>query len=97
MTQYDSNTAANIAALDTVLAEWTSSDPYAMRINKIMSGVEPGNADALGASTITQDAKANTLQDGQSPTQFGNWFLYWSNTKGKDMVRKNSADMQTPL
>jgi hypothetical protein len=96
-TQYDGNTSANIAALDAVLAEWTSGDPYSTRIDNIMSGVEPGNADALSPSTITQDAKANVLQDRTSQTQFGNWFLYWSNTQGKDTVKKNSAERQTLL
>ena len=45
-TSYDSNTGANIAALDAILAEWSSSDSYATRINKIMSGVGPGGTDA---------------------------------------------------
>jgi Ca2+-binding RTX toxin-like protein len=95
-TQYDSNTAANIAALDAVLAEWTSSDPYAMRIDEIMSGVGLGNTVALNGNTITQDAKANTLQDSTSQSQFGNWFLYWNNTR-KDTVKKNSGETGTPL
>jgi hypothetical protein len=96
-TRYDSRTSANIAALDAVLAEWTSSDSYNTRINNIMSGVGPGNAVSLSANTITQDARANTLQDGNTQTQFGNWFLYWSNAKGKDTVKKNSAEMQNLL
>jgi hypothetical protein len=98
-TQYDSNTTANIAALDAVLAEWTSSDPYSTRINNIMSGIEPGYSAPLNSTTITQDTKANTLQDGKTQTQFGNWFLYWSNSTGKDTVRKNtgSTETQSPL
>ena len=40
-TSYDSNTSANIAALDAILAEWSSSDSYSLRISKIMSGVGP--------------------------------------------------------
>jgi hypothetical protein len=97
-TQYDSNTTANIAALDAVLAEWTSTtDSCSTRINKIMSGVGPGTTIALNASTITQDAKANTLQDGTGQTQFGNWFLYWNSATGKDTVKKNSAETQNLL
>ena len=38
-TNYDSNTSANIAALDAILAEWSSSDSYSLRISKIMNGV----------------------------------------------------------
>jgi fibronectin-binding autotransporter adhesin len=96
-TEYDSNTAANIAALDAVLAEWTSSDSYGTRIEKIMSGVGPGGTDALNANTVTQDAKANTLQDGTTQTQFGNWFLYWSDSAGKDTVKKNRVETQNLL
>src|SRR5262249_1996999 len=96
-TKYDSNTSANIAALDAVLAEWTSSDSYATRINDIVAGVGPGNTVALNASTINQDAKANLLQDGTSQTQFGNWFLFWSNSTGKDTVKKSSTEMQNLL
>jgi hypothetical protein len=94
-TQYDSNTAANIAALDAVLAEWTSTtDPYATRINKIMSGVGSSNA-ALNANTITQDAKANTLQDSKTQTQAENWGLYWNDSTGKDTVKKNTGSTET--
>ena len=41
-TSYDSNTSANIAALDAILAEWSSSDSYSTRISKIMSGITVG-------------------------------------------------------
>jgi predicted GH43/DUF377 family glycosyl hydrolase len=36
-TSYDADSAANIAALDAILAEWTSSDTYAMRYAKIFA------------------------------------------------------------
>ena len=49
-TKYDSDTSANITALDAILAEWASSDSYSMRINNIMSGsgglVMPGSTRA---------------------------------------------------
>jgi hypothetical protein len=41
-TIYESDTSTHITALDAILAEWTSSDSYATRINKIMSGVGSG-------------------------------------------------------
>jgi hypothetical protein len=94
-TQYDSNTSASIAALDAIPAEWTSDDPYAARINKIMSGVGPGNTVALNANTITQDAKANTLQDSKTQTQSENWDLYWNDSTGKDTVKKNTGSTET--
>jgi hypothetical protein len=92
-TKYDGNTTANIAALDAILAEWTSSDSYSTRIGKIFAGVGPGGADALNSSTITQDANANTLQDGSSQTQNNNWFLGWSN----DKVTKKASEVETVL
>ena len=92
-TSYDADTAANIAALDAILAEWTSSDSYATRIGKIFAGVGTGGADALNGSTVTQDGKANTLQDGSTQSQNNNWFLAWSN----DKVTKKSSEVETVL
>ncbi len=65
-TNYDSNTSASIAALDAILAEWSSSDSYSLRISKIMSGVGPGGTDALNSSTCQSDGVANTVSDGPS-------------------------------
>ena len=41
-TKYNSNTSANIAALDAILAEWTSADTYATKISKITQRRGPG-------------------------------------------------------
>ena len=38
-TVYDGNSGSNIAALDTILAEWASNAPYAKRISTIGKGV----------------------------------------------------------
>ena len=65
-TSYDSNTSANIAALDAILAEWSSNDSYSMRISKIMNGVGSGGTDALNSSTCQSDGVANTVSDGAS-------------------------------
>jgi hypothetical protein len=92
-TNYDGDTAANIAALDAILAEWTSSDSYSTRIGKIFAGVGPGGTDALNSSTVTQDGKANTLQDGSTQSQNNNWFLAWSN----DKVTKKSSEVEMVL
>jgi hypothetical protein len=90
---YDSHNAAKIAALDAILAEWTSSDSYSARIGKIFAGVETGGADALDSSTVSEDAKANTLQDGSSQTQNNNWLLGWSN----GVVKKKAGEIETVL
>ncbi len=92
-TTYDSNTSANVAALDAILAEWTSSASYANRITAIMNGVGTGHVDALNASTITQDGSANTLQDETGQTQNQNWFLSWP----ADTVTKKSNETDTNL
>ena len=89
-TNYDSNTSANIAALDAILAEWSSSDSYSLRISKIMSGVGPGGTDALNSSTCQSDGVANTVSDGASSTQ-NNWFI----VNSKDKVTKKSNETET--
>ena len=91
-TNYDSNTSANIAALDAILAEWSSSDSYSMRISKIMSGVGPGGTDALNSSTCQSDGVANTVSDGASSTQ-NNWFI----VNSKDKVTKQSNETETTV
>jgi hypothetical protein len=89
-TSYDSNTGASIAALDVILAEWSSSDSYATRINKIMSGVGPGGTDALNSSTCQSDGVANKVSDGTAPTQ-NNWFI----VNNKDKVTKQAGETET--
>jgi hypothetical protein len=74
-TTYDSNTSANIAALDAILAEWASSDLYATKISKINTGITVGSKTyALNATTVQSDGVANTLSDGTAATQ-DNWFI----------------------
>ena len=92
-TTYDGDTATNIAALDAILAEWTSGDSYTTRLGKIFAGVGPGGTDALNSSTVKQDGKANTLQDGSTESQNNNGFLAWSN----DKVTKKSNEVETVL
>jgi hypothetical protein len=92
-TSYDANSGANILALDAILAEWTSSDSYSARIGNIFGGLGGLSADPLNSSTVSQDAKANTLQDGSSQTQNDNWFVGWSN----DVVKKNAGEIKIVL
>ena len=91
-TKYDSNTAANITALDAILAEWTSADSYAIEISKIMSGVGPGSAYKFNASTITQDRTPAPSGREQQP-QNHNWFLSWPS----DTVAKKPNETDTIL
>jgi hypothetical protein len=89
-TSYDSNTSADIAALDAILAEWSSSDSYSLRITKIMTGVGPGGTDALNSSTCQSDGVANTVNDGASGAQ-NNWFI----VNSKDKVTKQGNETET--
>jgi len=89
-TSYDSNTPTNIAALDAILAEWSSTDLYSTRISKIMSGVGSGGTDALNSSTCQSDGVANTVSDGASATQ-NNWFI----VNSKDKVTKKRNETET--
>ncbi len=88
-TNYDSNTTANIAALDGILAEWPSSDFCSLRISRIVSRVGPGDTDALNSSTCQSDGVANTVSDGASGAQ-NNWFIVSS----KDNVTKQSNETE---
>jgi hypothetical protein len=90
-TGYDSNTTDNIAALDAILAEWTSTDSYAVKISKLSNGITAGsNTYALNATTVQSDGVANTLTDGSQATQ-ANWFIVSS----KDKVTKKSNETKT--
>ena len=89
-TSYDSDTSANIAALDAILAEWSSSDSYSLRISKIMSGVGAADTHALNATTWQSDNAANTVSDGTSSTE-NNWFI----VNSKDKVTKQSSEAET--
>jgi hypothetical protein len=89
-TNHDSNSPANIAALDAIMAEWSSSDAYSLGISKIMSGVGPENSDALNSSTCQSDGVANTVSDGTAQTQ-NNWFI----VNSKEKVTKQSGETAT--
>jgi len=90
-TTYNSNTSANIAALDAILAEWTSADSYGLKINKI-TGVTPGVAYQFNASTVNPDLSANTVKDGSGFVQ-SNWFIVGPS----DHVTKKTNETQTTI
>ncbi len=90
-TNYDSDTPANIAALDAILAEWTSGTSYANRISAITKGVGKRHADAFNSRTIRTDTNANTLADRSTRIQSSNWFL----VSKRDSVTKNRKETKT--
>jgi hypothetical protein len=89
-TLYDKDTPASIAALDAILAEWTSNDPYATRIAKITAGVGPGGAWALNGSTCLVKRTADVLSDG-TPAIKANWFI----VEPSDKVTKKANETVT--
>jgi len=90
-TSFDSQTSANIAALDAILAEWTSNLPYARRIAAIKSGLGKNHRDAFNTRTIQTDANANALSDGKTQTRIFNWFL----VSRRDGVTKKRNEVKT--
>jgi hypothetical protein len=92
-TSYGSNTSANLAALEAILAEWASSDLYATKISKLSSGITVGSKTyILNATTVRSDGVANTLSDGTAATQ-NNWFIV--NSKDNDSNRKANETVTT--
>ncbi len=90
-TTYGVNTPANIAALDAILAEWSSTDSYVVRITKISDGTIPGGY-ALNASTVKSNGQTNIVSDGIQPTQ-QNWFIITRN----DVVTAKGTETQTTI
>jgi hypothetical protein len=90
-TSYDSNTSANIAALDAILAEWSSIDSYAVRISKISKGITVGSHTyELNQTTVQPDAVASSVSDGSAAIQ-NNWFIVSS----QDHVTKKANETET--
>ncbi|HKI19956.1 MAG TPA: hypothetical protein VKA15_18855, partial [Isosphaeraceae bacterium] len=90
-TSYDGDTSANIAALDTILAEWTSNASYAKRITTIEKGVGLRHRDAFSSRTIRTDTNANALSDGRTQIRNLNWFL----VSRRDSVTKKRNETKT--
>ncbi len=62
----------DLAALDTVMAEWTRTDRnYRQRIQALQAGVGPGGAIALNATTVFGDDDRDQLWGGSG----SDWFL----------------------
>jgi hypothetical protein len=93
-TEFDSvNPPDNVAALDEILAEWTSSAPYLIRISKIKVGLGPFHRFAFRSNTIAADPKKNYLADGPLALNAGDWFL----ASFKDHVTKKVKEVKTVI
>jgi len=77
------NEGGNTAALDAILAGWTSSDSSTSRISKIMNRVAEGT-------------NANTLSNGGSQTQNNNVFLTLTSLPA-DKLHKKPGETDTNL
>jgi uncharacterized protein (TIGR03118 family) len=70
-TAYDSN----IPALLQILAEWTSTDPYTMRVDKLHNGT--GGLPILNSTTVFDDGVEDVLHGGSGR----DWFFAGPNDK----------------
>jgi RTX calcium-binding nonapeptide repeat (4 copies) len=70
ITSYNGGGDANDLALEAILAEWQSSDPYATRISKIKAGVGSMLAKFVWGTTVTDDGNASTLTGGAGTDWF---------------------------
>jgi Right handed beta helix region len=92
-TTYGVNNAANIAALDAILGEWSSNDSYAARISKISAGITVGaNTYKLNNTTVKSNGNGNTVSDGIQPNQ-QNWFIITA----KDTVTAAGTETRTTI
>src|SRR5262249_12144335 len=71
----------NLAALMSVFAEWTSSDSFHTRVNKLKNGL---GVPRLDASTVLEDFARDDL--------FGDGGLDWLYSTGSDKVHGDKKD-----
>src|SRR5262249_38662426 len=75
-TLYNDNTTANHAALDAILAEWTSIDPYNTRWFKIQQGIKLGsNTYGFNQQTVSASSLSSTVSDAPNQSKNQNWFI----------------------
>jgi hypothetical protein len=86
-TIYDHNTRANHAALDAILSEWASNNPYTERVLNILDGIQVGlNTYELNQETVRSNGKSSTLSDGPRQLKHENWFI----VNAKDAVTQRN-------
>ncbi len=83
----------NRAALDALMAEWSSALSFAQRVQILKNGVGPGGAYKLNATTVHDDGLENVLT-GSSGNSASNWFFLGRNDRITDT---NTGDEITPL
>jgi hypothetical protein len=89
-TVYDADTAANHAALDAILSEWSSNDPYNQRWFKIQEGIAVGsNTYGLNQKTVRSNGKSSTVSDGPTQSNYENWFI----VNAKDAVTQRNEQV----
>jgi Ca2+-binding RTX toxin-like protein len=77
-----------LLALNAIMAEWGSGDPYATRVNYLQNGGGLNGSVVLNASTIVEDSTAiDTLVGAASPTL--DWFLI--DTLVNDVVKNTRS------
>jgi hypothetical protein len=82
-TSYDTN----LAALRTIMTEWSSSNAFGVRAPDLSSGAHT-NGLALNSTTVLNDQKADTLYGGEE----ADWFLDFGAGKKKDKTNKAGND-----
>ena len=90
-TKFDTDSAADVTALDAVLDEWASSATYPQRIKAISAGVGKNHADGFNSATVRPDSSADTLSDRTNLSRSSNWFLVAKNAR----VRKKPHETKT--
>ena len=70
------NSALGIANLQAIMSEWSSTDSYALRVNRILNGGGFNGSTTLQPGVnVTDDAAINHLWGSTGGSGF-NWFLY---------------------
>ncbi len=79
----------NDVALEAILAEWDRTDiGFTQRVSDLTSGGGLNGSYVLTASTVTEDAQANTVTSGTGQT----WFIVHTRDK---VVNKKATDVET--
>jgi Ca2+-binding RTX toxin-like protein len=87
--------SANVAALNAIMAEWTSGSEYTTRVNNLLAaGVGP-SATKLNATTVQNDSDADSLK-GSLPAP-DNADLDWFFQSVNDVLDAIDGEIATPI
>ncbi len=90
-TKYDPSSAANDAALESILDEWQSNDPVAVRHSEISGGGngKNGKNTLFFGTSVTDDGLSNTINSGAGT----DWFFAHTIADCKDFKKDpNTGD-----